>query len=220
MNLLTSLANAIAVGFACLCVSTVAAQAALGVVLWSNGALTPTKLLRYTAVVYGVDLTELPSEQGPQEAPVPPQPVTRQEIIESRAQNPLLQDRQKAIEEGIGAVNDLFVGVREESSRFDERKKIFDAHLKTKEDDARRAAIEEVRLTLTSLRPKQAKNLIVRMLKDRDLDPDDDVMGDVVTMLLAMPDDKTKKIFGEFQDEQESALLHMIFRAISELEST
>ena len=82
--------------------------------------------------------------------------------------------------------------------------------------DAVDTSLMEVQRTLEAIQPRQAKDLILRMLEDEGLDSNDDVVADVVTIVKAMPRDKLKRIFGEFKTGEEREKLHRIMVEIGE----
>ena len=72
--------------------------------------------------------------------------------------------------------------------------------------------------TLENLQPKQAKDTLLRILEDEGKDPEDDVLADVVAIVRSMPQEKLKKILGEFKTEAERTTLHRIMLEIGEIE--
>ena len=220
MSILQAVSRGIAVTFACLCVGTTLLQSGCLYVLWSKGALTPQKVQRYTAVLYGLDLTDIPvAETAAGDAEVAEELLTRDEVVQRRVeQSELLGDRETAIRAGSIDARDKFGRVRFDNSFFEQAKVEFDAYLKNQEETARQEAIQEVEQTLAVLPPRQSKELIVRMLADRDVDPEDDVMDDIVTILEAMPDSKLKKIFAEFKQQDDLDQLFEIMIAIGDID--
>ena len=70
--------------------------------LWSSGMLTPEKSLRYAAVIYGLDLTEIPYELDKGGANPNEELLTREQILEARVQqSELLQSRVEAIRHSL-----------------------------------------------------------------------------------------------------------------------
>ena len=68
------------------------------------------------------------------------------------------------------------------------------------------------------LQPKQSKDMMMAMLQDQPVGGDD-VLGDVLTIIRGLPQDKVKKIFGEFKTETEREELHRILVALGELDN-
>jgi hypothetical protein len=87
------------------------------------------------------------------------------------------------------------------------------------EQDVNTSALTEVRHTLEVLQPKQSKDLMIDMLQDGDTTADDNVLDDVLAIIRGMPQDKLKKIFGEFKSEEERTVLNRILLAIGDLDT-
>jgi hypothetical protein len=74
-------------------------------------------------------------------------------------------------------------------------------------DDEKSQSLREVQLTLESLKPKQAKEQIIRMIEAAD-------MADVVNIMKQMSLDKRRKILAEFESEPEQEPLFQILTNI------
>jgi hypothetical protein len=219
MKLVQVLLSGIPVVLAGLCVATTATEAIVIGFLWADGKFTQEKAVRYAAVIYGLDSTELLAQEPNDGEPKQEKLLTREEILDSRIrQSQLLQDRRSALDTGSDDIQILFDTLRSNNDRYEQMKSRFYAHLAELETAARAAAIEELQRTLEVLRPKQSKELLLRMLDDQGLDPNDDVLQDVVTIVKSMPMDKRKKILGEFKTAQDRVRLHEILTQIGELE--
>jgi hypothetical protein len=219
MMLVRLLCRAILAAGTGFCVTTTAAQAVGVGWLWSNGMLTHDKAVRYAALLYGLDLSEIPSQDQDETLPSPHAHLrTHDELLAERVErSQLLKDRHQALDLGNGEIRLLFEAVRSDKERFDEMKTRFDAHLAQLESDVLTASVQEVQRTLEALRPRQAKELLLRMLDDQGVDENDDVLAGVVTIVNSMPQDKRKRIFGEFKTEEERELLHVILLQIGDL---
>lgn len=220
MSLVKSLLGFTFPAFACFCVSTTVAQAVILGLLFSSGTFTSEKMLRYAAVVYGLDLTHLPVDEDGQ-GDSPDELMTRDQIILNRVErSQLLKDRQEAVVQGISGVRTSFSALRVGNSNFEERKDKFEKRLKDLEQQARDRSLNEIQRTLSVLKPKQAKQLVMRMLADQGLDPDDDVMQDVVTIINEMSPANSKKLKAEFKSEAEQQRLQEILVRMSRLKGS
>jgi hypothetical protein len=85
----------------------------------------------------------------------------------------------------------------------------FDAKLAALNGDAMSAGVDEVRRTLETVKPKQAKQFIVEMLDRKEID-------DVVTLLSGMADAKRAKIIGEFKTPGDLDKISEVLRRIRE----
>ena len=79
------------------------------------------------------------------------------------------------------------------------------------------ASLGDVQRTLETLAPRQAKDILLRMLEEEGLTEGDDVVSDVVTIVKAMPAGKLKNIQAEFKTDGEQEVLHRLFMEIAEL---
>lgn len=201
-------------------VATVAAQAALVGLLWSDGALTPQKIRKYAAILYGFDLATTPLENSVAASAQPPERSrTREEMLAERVQaNTALATRQQAIGIGTTDIHGLVQQVSTKRERYQIVKQGFGDLLKQLENDVRTTAIQRVQATLEVVQPQQSKDLMMAMLQDQSV-PGDDVLADVLTIIRGLPQDKVKKIFGEFKTEAERAELHRILVALGALDT-
>ena len=110
-------------------------------------------------------------------------------------------------------------GGPQERERHEFVKASFEDLLSQLESTASAEALQEIQRTLEILQPKQAKDLLLRILEDEKLQADDDVLSDVVAIVRSMPQDKLKKILGEFKTEAERTTLHKIMLEIGEMEN-
>jgi len=180
--------------------------------LWWRGALADERVLGMLATLQGVKPaapTPVPGQLDPDaEQPSIPQ------LLQTRLQASLDFDlRESAIDKALGDLRALETSIRTERSRLDGWKDDFDKRLARLETAATDAALLEVQQTLQAIAPKQAKDQIIKMLKDP-VTAEDNPMQDVVTVLKAMPLDKRKKILGEFKTDPEIEILAEILRNI------
>ena len=197
--------------------ATTSIQAAALTAMWAGGAITKDKFVRYAAAIYGLDLSELRGDGPDDPTEETSQEMTREEILDSRVNSsPLLVDRQSAVVQGTDDPHILFQRLQSETERFDNLRTRFDTHLAQLQLDIRAKAIQDLRETLEILQPRQSKELILRMLRDEGLDPEDDIVADVVTIIKGLPQDKLKKVLGEFKTADEQEKLHRILVEIGE----
>ncbi len=207
-------------GFVYVCIATTVAELIIVASLWHAGAFETTKMRKYAAIVYGFELATLDLDGQQTKATETDDRMTRDELLDSRVQsNETLATRQEAITKGSDDIRGLVQTLSTKRDRYEIVKGGFDKLLAQLETDVNDTALTEVRRTLEVLQPKQTKDLIIDMLQDGDVAPGDDVLADVLAMIRGMPQDKLKKIFGEFKTEEERTILNQILRAIGELDS-
>lgn len=145
--------------------------------------------------------------------------MTNEEQVDARVDvAPSIVLRQEALSKGADDIRSLAQQLSTKRERYDIVKEGFGKLLGTLEEDANASALQEVRRTLEVLQPKQTKTLLTTMLaldKPNDLD---DVLQDLLGIISDMPEDKLKKVFGEFKSPEEQNVLHTILVAIGKLD--
>ena len=219
MSLVRRLLGLMGIAFVYTCVAVTAAQVAVVVKLGSEGAFSPDKTTRYAAILYGFDVTELQFDKagnGPSGADAS---QTREEEVGSRVEAmPSMMMRQEAISKGADDIRSLAQQLSTRRERYEIVKQGFGELLDTLEQDANLSSLQEVRRTLEVLQPKQTKTLLMTMLELDRPDDDDDVLQDLLGIISDMPDDKLKRVFGEFKSPHEQAVLHTMLVAIGKLD--
>jgi hypothetical protein len=220
MNLLRTIPQLLITAGLYLCAATAIAQGVGLAMAWSQGSLSRDKLVRYAAVLYGIAPSQLPaaasdenteSDETTRGNSAAPTPNTTSQS------DSLLSARGAALQKSHGDVHELVRDLQTDRQRFEVVKKSFEDMLSNLETEISATAISEVRATLEVLRPQQAKDLILRMLEETSLDPQDDVMDDVIQIVTSMQQSKLKKILSEFKTESERQKLHKVFVSIGQL---
>jgi hypothetical protein len=196
--------------FVAFSIGTVISLAVLACMLWWKGALADDRVLGMLAVLQGIetprDAVSPPGDPADEEQP------SIEQLIERRLAASLDLDlRESAIDKTLGDLRALESQIKGERMRLDEWKVSFDQRLAALETQSADQALTEVQQALASMSPKQAKDQILRLLKDRD-SPADEPMNDLVAVLKTMPDDKRRKIYGEFKSPEEAETLAEILR--------
>lgn len=220
MSIVGKLLGAGGVAFVYACVATTIAETIIVGSLWQAGAFEQTKVQKYSALIYGFDLAELHIGGPSKNSSDPATTMTRDQLLDSRVKsNPTLATRQEAIRKGADDIRALVQTLSTKRERYEIVKRGFDDLLLKLEEDVDTAALTEVRRTLEVLQPKQTKDLMIDMLENGDVSPDDSVLEDILAMIRGMPQDKLKKIFTEFKTEEERVVLNNILLAIGELDN-
>lgn len=196
--------------FAAVCVATIIAQALAIGYLRSRGKLDDKTVLKMIAVANGVEspasreararpADEPGSEQASLEA------VARQRALKSRD----IELREQSLGDSVTMVKTEYAKLINEKDRYERIKAAFRAQL----DELRTGVMAENRETaraiLENMKPKQAKEQILRMVKDGE-------MTDVIKIMAVMPSGKRAKIVGEFKTEEEAVTLAEILKLIRE----
>ena len=186
--------------------------------------LTGILLLGYVAHAWQVDrerlaqtlavaqggVAALPREKAAGAGESPAEQASYEQVIERRAlASRNLELREQSLKSAIERLRSGQKDLVAEENRYQQVKESFEKEVKAVRDGAQTAGREEVRLTLESIKPKQAKEQLLQMLEKHELD-------EVVTLLSAMPDAKRARIIGEFKAPAEAEKLAEILRRIRE----
>lgn len=184
---------------------TVLAEAAGLYMFWSQGKLAPDRVWKALAALEGVELPDTNAAQPE----APPQP-TLEDVAAARAiKLRQLEQREMSLAEGLQLMREERDRLSEQAADIARQQQAFAAQLATVHDTALETGRENARLILENIKPKQAKELLVKMLDDGELD-------EVVMLVSQMPQSKRAKIAGEFKSEEEQTRLNEIMRRIRE----
>ena len=217
MSALGKLLQLVTTAFVLVCIASVAAQAVGVSMLWSRGALTQNKIVRYTGVLYGLDPLNLstPKAGKPQEVV----PESREEILADRVmRTPLLADRVVTITKSAEDIRGVTLTLKRNRQIYVEARDQFESLLDEREAEIAQSSLRELQITLELATPKQAKEILRSMLSTTPADAADNVMKDVVNIIKLFPPNKLKKILAEFKSDDERKLLHRIMVEIGELD--
>lgn len=193
-----------------LCIATLVAQAAALGWMWQQGYLAEHRLWQALAAIQGVDLTKLNREEPP---PVPVEQRDQLSLEEAASLRAMsvrnLELREQALAEGL---QNLDVARRRLSTDKDEYGRVrdeFRAELEAMYEESLVRGREEVRLVWENLRPRQARDQIIAMIRADEMDA-------LVQILVTMPVRKWARIAGEFRTDEEIQMLAEILRLVRE----
>lgn len=192
-------------GFILFCVATLITQVFFLMALAAGGALTKRNQNRLLAIMRGVDLDQLIEEEKAAE-------LKRQTDAQDIAPSPEMLGRKKATRSKIDELQLVESRLRVIQSRFQLMQNEFDQKLSQLELNARDHALTELKTTLELLDAKQAKKLLVHLIKS-------DKMDDVVEVVRRMNSAKQRKLFDEFRSDSEQQHVHDILRRLRKSES-
>lgn len=195
--------------FAAFCVATLLVQAVLGAYLWFHWKLDRPKLVGMLAAAQGVDITPQKEAQASADDLRPEQP-SFDDMLQARAVKVRhLELREQALRNGLDQLRFLDSQLSQQEQQFQKSQQEFETRLATLLDGAQAEGRDEVGNVLTSIKAKQAKELVVEMLDNEELDQ-------VVLLLKAMPSSKRAKIIGEFKTPEELERIGEVLRRIRE----
>jgi hypothetical protein len=194
--------------FVYLCVATILTEAiGLGFLAF-RGRLTGENVHQVLAIAQGVDLQSQRQAAEEERRKTPAEQTSPQDIAQALAVKMRnLELRELGVQNALSRVRAEQEKLTGEKDQYVLAKTKFDQSLKATRDAALGAGMEEVRTTLEAVKPKQAKEQIVKML-------DANEMTEVVRLFSAMTAAKRAKIIAEFKTEEEAKKLSEILRLI------
>jgi len=181
-------------------------------IVWlkQSGGLERDKLMRMAAIVRGVDLTAIREEVDAQREKVNGTQVSIEDVARARALKSFdLELREQALRTNFARVKTEQDKLAGEKSRYETVEKEFQVKLDSMRSGAIATNVENARLFLENMKPKQAKEQVVLMVKDGQ-------MKDVVALLTPMPVTKRAKIIAEFKTPDEAKMVAELLELIRE----
>ncbi len=190
------------------CAATLISAAALGMVFAGKWGVTGDRASKALAVMRGEELEEKTSEK-PKKAP-PAEQASYDQLLELRDLKFRDWDlKRQELRNGLAQVRSEDSKLADEKKKFKQVRESFDAQLAAIRADATSTGMDEVRATLETLKPKQAKEQFSLMLEDKRI-------NDVATLLTAMPDGKRAKILAEFKTPDDAVRVSEVLKLIRE----
>lgn len=193
-----------------ICVATVIAAAIGLIYLRQRGKLDEKTALKLIAVMNGVETS---SASAPPRSPAD-EPGSEQASLELVAQQRALKSRdielrEQALSDNLSIARGEYAKLIDEKDRYERIKAAFRAQLDDERQGVLAANREVVRSIVETMKPRQAKEQLLRMVKE-------DRMADVIKILSLMPSAARKKIVNEFKTDEESQTLAEILKRIRE----
>jgi len=176
--------------------------------LVSHWQIDAGKLGAMIAAAQGI---ELPGT-GETAPPEPETPSTEQasydQVLEARAvKDKNLQLRELALASALAQCRSDQRKLSEEQTRYAAQRRDYEAKLDATSKGALATGREEVASVLQLLKPKQAKEILLKMLENGEMD-------EVVLLLTGMTDAKRAKIITEFKTADETKKIEEVMRQI------
>lgn len=190
MKKLLNIVRILALGF---CVGTVIAQLLTAAVLWPKLKLDRGRFSQIVAIAQGVDVSAKEDANGSTQ--FEGEQPSFQQIVEARAvKYRNLELREQQLRNNLAQVQSEESKLADDMKKSKQLRDAFNAQLAEMRQNSTSAGMEEMRRTLESIKPKQAKDLLLEMLDKKEID-------DVVLLLSQMPDKKRANIIGEFKND-------------------
>jgi len=194
--------------FAYFCLATVIAQVILLAYFGLTWKLDHNKVVQVLAILQDVDLLTLKQKADDAEDELSSEQVSYEQILEARAlQVAHLQLREQALKDGLDQLQFEQRKLSDEGKRLEQLKASFDGELLAMQDAAVTSGREDVVTKLQGIKAKQAKQLLLEMLENEEID-------DVVALLTEMSDIKSAKIIGEFKTPEDLKKIAEVLRRI------
>jgi len=177
---------------------------------YSKGGLTSERVHKILLIAQGVDVSEAqPAAPAKVEPPTQEFPSFEETEQARSLKMRNLELREQVVADSLEKIRFEQRKLQDDKDRQESVHKAFTDQIATLEKGVLASGRDQVRLVWESIKPKQAKELILDMMAAGEKD-------DVVAILSAMPIGKRAKILGEFKTEQEFAKLGEIQRLIRE----
>lgn len=188
------------------CLATMITEVILVNYLWGKWKLDRTKLAQMVAVAEGrvplVGAAKGSAEDTSREQP------SYEQVLETRTAKDLnLQLREQALANALAELRSGQLSLSQSQGTLALQRQQYETALKTLQEESEGAGSENVRQTLESIKPKQAKELLVKMLQNGE-------MAAVVTLLRDMSEKKRAKIVTEFKSPDEASKIEEVLRQI------
>jgi hypothetical protein len=195
---------------ACFAVATLLAEAIIVGYLAMRWQLSREKLVQMLAIAQGIDLFAAHEEAIANQEEVPPEQPAYDDWLERRAT--MFRDlelREQALENALAMHKVERSRLAADERSFQQAQETFEARLAEAKAQAQSEGMETLTSILQSIKPDQAKDQILEML-------DNDEMEKVVVLLNGMMGSKRAKIIAEFETEAENEKVSEILRLIGE----
>lgn len=193
-----------------LCTATLIATA-LGIgYLWQTDKLTDQKVFRMVALVHDVDIDRAGEKQDELPVETPAEELSLEEIKRLRqvAQRDY-EVRKNVLDRGTGEFQFMLDQLVVARVRYDDMAQELDERIQQEKDLLGQESIQNVVNTLKSVKPEEAKDLLLKFL-DTGPDPQRKQQGkdDVIRLLNALSVDTREGILKKFKTPEELNTLH------------
>jgi hypothetical protein len=190
------------------CTATVMAALVGLVYLWHTDRLSDQKVFRMMTLFHDIDLTQLAEAQRKKSDEVPPEEVSldealrRQQVMDRNFEVKLVSLRREKQEFDHSRQQ-----LTETIDRYDRIAQDWQNKFKQQEELSNQQNLSTVVSQLEAINPPQAKDALLRWVKDGKTD-------DAILLMSKMSESKLKKILQRFQTPEELTTLYEIHRRI------
>jgi hypothetical protein len=194
-----------------LCVGTMFSLLIGAGYLWTSGKMNADKAFEMLALLHDVELhPKADAEKNAQSAAgASPQPSFEDLLRRSKVESRQLELKLQAVTQGLKQLRFVRDEFTQDKERYERIKKDFQAELAKMRGGAKAEGFANVRLIWQNIQPKLAKEQIMQMIEQ-------DEIEDVVVILSDMPIRTRAKIVSAFTTDEEVAAMDEIMRLIRE----
>ncbi len=186
--------------------ATLIAEGIIALYAIHTWGIDEARLQRMLAAARGQ--TEPPPSPPASAPPETPEVPSYQQVLEARAlRDANLRLREEALAHALADLRTSQQKLAEDLKRFKLQRADYERQLAELQSGTVAAGREEVRRILQSIRPKQAKEILIQMLDNQETQ-------EVVALLTGMTDSKRAKILGEFKTPEETKKIEDVLRLI------
>lgn len=197
--------------FGYFCVATIVAQASAVAYLRATGRLGNDRIARVSDALRGTDPKpkEVDKKSDPENSWLKEEPSLDERALANDLSTRNLELREQGVKSALDRVLYEKNALTQEKDRYELLKRTFEEQLAALREGALSSGRESVRMIWENIKPKQAKEQMLKMLEEHEL-------NEVVTILTAMPIAKRAKIVSEFKSADEADKLDEILQQILE----
>ena len=199
------------------CVGTVITELVLLVVIVANdgGSFKKFDPEVLASILWGIDRTELGKLEAKRLAERSFDSVGLDEAEERHEIDVLNLDmRDRSLQIATEDLGFYSKSLENKRNEYERRRLDFEAQLDRIEGALENRSLIQLRDSISSLDPEQAKKQIMKFLQDSEDSSNPEIANDVVVMVKTMPIDIRRKILSEFQTDAEKLSLEFILQQI------
>ena len=194
--------------FLCFCAATLLAQLIIVAYFSATWQLNREKVVQMLAIAQGIDLFAARQEAESDEEQIPPEEPSYQDWMERRAT--MFRDvelREQALENALAQLKTDRQQLAQDRNAAEQLQTSFQTELLALQQSAEVEGRQTVARILESIKPAQAKDQVLEMLDNEEID-------EVVLLLRDMSDSKRAKIITEFKTPEENEKISEVLRLI------
>jgi hypothetical protein len=192
-----------------LCVGTMFSLLIGAGYLWTSGKMNADKAFEMLALLHDVELHPKADAEKKTTSDDAPRPSFEETLRQSKIEARQLELKLQAVTQGLKQLRFVRDEFTQDKERYERIKKDFQAELAKMRGGAKAEGFANVRLIWQNIQPKLAKEQIMQMIEQ-------DEIEDVVVILSDMPIRTRAKIVSAFTTDEEVAAMDEIMRLIRE----